>query len=385
MLERETAGASVNMDVFLSSRGSDFKYESGVVVVDLGAISRNYARIKSHISPTTVAPVLKSNAYGLGADRVFKALFQSGAKEFFVATLNEGVAARNAVPDAKIYVLYGLCFDSEELFFQSKIIPVLNTYDQLVRWNSFAVKNNKILDCVLHVDTGMSRTGLCRDGALRVIQDLHQMQNINVTYVMSHLCCGENADFPTNKIQLEAFERFSRHFPQALRSLSATPAIYSAPSVRLDMARIGYGLYGSYEGTPSVPLEQAMHVYSRIVQLRTTYPGDTVGYGASYVTTQKGRLATLSMGYADGYLRFLHKYKPRVRIGPYWASLVGRISMDFCVVDVSHIPDVYLHEGAWVQMLGSDIRVADLIQDTDFVPHEIPISLGKRYHWEYLD
>lgn len=381
----KVASSQLCMDGYLADNAASLKYESGLVAVDLAAVRRNYSNIQKHIYPTTIAPVLKSNAYGLGAERVLRSLQAEGAQEFFVATLNEGVKLKATSPSAVVHVLYGPCFGSEELLFRNEIVPVLNTYDQVVRWDALAREKQQVLDCVLHVDTGMSRTGLCRDDADRLLQDKAQFRNINVTYVMSHLCCGEDRSAQINDDQRDAFERFAKHFPEAKKSLSATPAIYSQPDFRLDMARIGYGIYGSYGGNGELPLAQTMHVYSRIVQIRTTHPGETVGYGATYISKEKGKLATLSMGYADGYHRFLHNYQPYVYIGKYKAKVVGRISMDFCVVDVSHIPESHLFEGAWVQMLGKDIRVADLIQGTDFVPHEVPISLGKRYHWVYFE
>ena len=127
-----------------------------------------------------------------------------------------------------------------------------------------------------------------------------------------------------------------------------------------------------------------MYVYSKIIQVRNARKGDTVGYGASYILQKNSKLATLSLGYADGYHRFLHNYKPYVYIGSYKAYIVGRISMDFCVIDVTHIPESEIYEGAFAEIIGSNIRVHDLTDGTEFVPHEIPIHVGKRYHWYYF-
>jgi alanine racemase len=360
-------------------------YETGLVVVDLGAIKRNYQRFLEHVSPTTIAPVIKADAYGLGMVEVGGALHEVGANEFFVATIDEAIRLKKALPNVSVYVLYGLYFNSEQIYLDHGIVPVLNTYEQVVRWNAFAQSKGLILECIIHFDTGMSRTGLTIKEGSQLANAKEQLTHIHIRYVMSHLSCSEVIDNPLNKKQHQEFQAFAEQFPHTKRSLTATPVMYMPHDFKMDMARVGYGLYGFCHSRPDIHLEQAIYIYSRIIQLRDVVPGDTVGYGATHVVKEARRLATLSIGYADGYHRFLHNYKTYVYIGSHRAYLVGRISMDFCVVDVSHIPEDALFEGAWVQMVGSDIRVADLIQGTDFVPHEIPISVGKRYHWEYLD
>lgn len=358
--------------------------ETGAMIIDLKAIQENYKTFETHITPTTIAPVVKANAYGLGMVRVCAALTEVGAREFFVATIDEGIALKKALPTAHVYVLYGLFADTLSVFIEHQLIPVLNTVEQIDRWNTYAAAQNIRLAAVIHFDTGMSRTGLTAKEVKWLTENRHILSNIDLRYIMSHLACSEVPDHPMNTKQKDAFQRFADAFPGVRRSLAASTLMKTDSSANYDMARLGYGLYGFCYDTPAIQLTNCLHVYSRIVQLRDAVPGDTVGYGARYVVEQQGRLATLSTGYADGYHRFLHNYPTYVYIGPYKAYLVGRISMDFCVVDVSHIPEEYLYEGAWVQMIGDNIRVADLVTGTDFVPHEVPISLGNRYIRHYL-
>lgn len=358
--------------------------ETGVVIVDLTAIQKNYRTFEEHIAPTAIAPVIKANAYGLGMIPVCDTLTKVGAKEFFVATIDEGIALKKAIPFASVYVLYGIFSDTTEVFWRHHLTPVLNTLEQIDRWNKFAQLKNEKLSAVIHFDTGMSRTGLTLKEVEWLTNNQHVFDSLDIKYVMSHLACSEVPSHPMNKKQKDAFQKFSEAFPSIKKSLSASTLMKMDGESHYDMARLGYGLYGFCYDTPTIQLVSCLHVYSRIVQLRDVVPGDTVGYGATYVVEKSGRLATLSMGYADGYHRFLHNYKTYVYIGPYKAYLVGRISMDFCVVDVSHIPADYLYEGAWVEMIGRNIRVADLISGTDFIPHEVPISLGNRYQRHYL-
>jgi alanine racemase len=358
--------------------------ETGAMIIDLKAIQKNYKVFEAYIAPTTIAPVVKANAYGLGMVPVCKALTEVGAKEFFVATIDEGIALKSSIPQVDVFVLYGIFADTIDVFYEHQLTPVLNTIEQINRWNTFASAKNLKLDAVIHFDTGMSRTGLTAKEVEWLMDNRHVLSCLNLRYVMSHLACSEVPDHPMNAKQKDAFQRFSDAFPGVNRSLAASTLMKTDSSANHDMARLGYGLYGFCYDTPSIQLTNCLHVYSRIVQLRDVVPGDTVGYGARHVIEQPGRLATLSIGYADGYHRFLHNYQTYVYIGSYKAYLVGRISMDFCVVDVSHIPEEYLYEGAWVQMIGENIRVADLVTGTDFVPHEVPISLGSRYIRHYL-
>ncbi|MBH1989839.1 MAG: alanine racemase [Alphaproteobacteria bacterium] len=358
--------------------------ETGAMIIDLAGVQKNYQTFEKHIAPTTIAPVVKANAYGLGMIPVCEALANVGAKEFFVATIDEGIALKKAMPGVVVYVLYGIFADTIDVFFEHDLVPVLNTVEQIDCWNKFAGEKQMKLPAVIHFDTGMSRTGLTAKEVEWLMDNQHILSSLDLHYVMSHLACSEVPDHPMNTKQKDAFQRFAEAFPGVKRSLAASTLMKTDSSANHDMARLGYGLYGFCYDTPAIQLTNCLHVYSRIVQLRDSVPGDTVGYGANYVVEKAGRLATLSIGYADGYHRFLHNYKTYVYIGPYKAYLAGRISMDFCVVDVSHIPEDYLYEGAWVEMIGEHIRVADLVTGTDFVPHEVPISLGNRYIRHYL-
>lgn len=358
--------------------------ETGAVIIDLKAIQNNYRVFETHIAPTEIAPVVKANAYGLGMVPVSEALMEMGAKAFFVATIDEGIKLKHALPSAEVYVLYGIFSNTVDVYFEHNLIPVLNTVEQIDRWNKFAISKQLTLSALIHFDTGMSRTGLPPKEVEWLVDNQHIMSSLDIKYVMSHLACSEVPTHPLNAKQKTVFQNFAEAFPKARRSLAASTLMKTDDTTHYDMARLGYGLYGFCYDTPSIQLQNCLHVYSRIVQLRDVVPGDTVGYGATYIVDKPGRLATLSMGYADGYHRFLHNYNTYVHIGPYKAYLAGRISMDFCVVDVSHIPEDYLFEGAWVEMIGEHIRVADLISGTDFIPHEVPISLGNRYVRHYI-
>lgn len=356
----------------------------GIVGVDLKALQHNFNYFQEKLSQTEITPVLKANAYGLGIVPIAQSLIKAGATSIVVATIDEGIALREINSTIDIYVLHGVYNNTAEIYIKHNLIPILNTYNQVVKWNDHGKTIGQVLDCIVHYDSGMSRTGMDHDDAEQFINHKEHFKNIHILYLMSHLACSENVEHPLNVEQLLKFDQFCKSFPGIKQSLTATPALYMDDSFKKNMVRIGYGLYGFCSNPKIKDLKNILHVYSRIIQVRRAKKGDPVGYSATYTMENDGRLATLSMGYADGYHRFLHNYKPYVYIGQHKAFLVGRISMDFCVVDVSDIPEEELYEGAWVQMIGDNIRVHDITGQTEFIPHEIPIHMGRRYQWHYF-
>jgi alanine racemase len=356
----------------------------GVVGVDLAAIQYNFSCFEKKLSYAEITPVLKADAYGLGMKQVAQALIEAGAKSIVVATIDEGITLREMNNFVHIYVLHGVYNDTAEVYEKHNLTPILNTYHQVIKWNDYGIKTKKILDCLIHYDSGMSRTGMDHFDAEQFIAHKNNFKNINILYLMSHLSCSEDVENPLNAEQLVKFDKFCATFPDVKQSLTATPAVYMSEHFKKSMVRVGYGLYGFCSNPKIEYLKNVLHVYSRIIQVRHAKKGDTVGYSATHVMKSDGVLATLSMGYADGYHRFLHNYKPYVYVGKHKAFLVGRISMDFCVIDVSNIPKEEIYEGAWVQMIGNAIRVHDIVGKTEFIPHEIPIHMGRRYKWHYF-
>lgn len=359
-------------------------HDSGVVVVDLRAVQANYRAFSEVLAPAKVAPVLKANAYGLGLLPVAEALHEVGVNQIFVATIDEAVSVKRYLPSLDVFVLYGLFFNTIDVFLEENVTPVLNTLEQVKLWNAQAVRMQRKLPCVIHIDTGMSRTGMTIVEAQKLAEQKHLLNPLYVKYIMSHLACAETKDHPLNDKQKQDFSSILKYFPGIPTSLSATLVGNFDASYRMDMVRVGYGLYGYIHMHNPISLQEVLHVYGRVVQVRNSLAGDNVGYGGRCTLSKDSKLATIAVGYADGYHRFLHNYDTAVYFGNYRAPLMGRISMDFIVVDVTNIPEPYVHEGAWAELIGSHIRVADLIKGTDFVPHEIPISLGNRYHKKYI-
>jgi len=201
---------------------------------------------------------------------------------------------------------------------------------------------------------------------------------------MSHLCCGDDAENPLNAAQMAKFTKIAEKFPTVDRSLVATSALHFGQDFRMEMARVGHGLYGLDGGVLGCNLEPALYVFAKIIQIRTVPAHSTVGYSAIYKTSKLAKLATLAIGYADGYFRAPRTEGRVVKIGGYFAPIVGRMSMDFCVVDVSEIPDGAFKEGDFAQIVGDEILPKNLVDGSDLILHEIPILLGRRFRREYF-
>lgn len=378
---------------FLSNNSND--QDNGVLLIDLEAIKNNY---RIFANEKSIIPVLKANAYGLGVCPIATALYEAGAREFFVATIDEAIELRNHLFNCEtiaIYVLIGLLPNTKNIYKNHSIIPVLNSLEQILRWNEFGKNCNKILDCVVHYDTGMSRTGLDEKDAQKFVAMKNKLLYLNFVYIMTHLCCGDDKSNKKNIEQYKKFQSFTSYFPEVKQSFYAT-SIKNEAQVN-SVSRVGIGLYGfahsiaESEHYAQLGIQQAVHVYSKIIQVRQVEANTSVGYGASYITQTPAKLITLSIGYADGYLRGIslnmQNREVYVYIESYKAKLVGRCSMDFCVADVSDIPNEFIYEKAWVQMLGVDVASSQLLENTNITGHELLIALGnsKRLKRIYLN
>jgi alanine racemase len=272
--------------------------------------------------------VVKADAYGLGMRRVAPALARAGCRCFFVATLDEGEALRPLVGDAVIGVLNGLFPGTEESFAEHRLLPVLNDLGQVARWAGFAAARETAMLAILHLDTGISRLGLGPAEVERLAADPGRLAGLELAYVMSHLACADEPEHPLNARQLAAFRAALARLPKAPASFANSSGIFLGADYHFDLARPGAALYGvaPQPGRPN-PMAQVVHLKGRILQVRDVDRPMTVGYGATYQVTRAGRLATVGVGYADGYLRSLGNRAHAV-LGDVRVPVVGRVSMD---------------------------------------------------------
>jgi alanine racemase len=358
----------------------------GILTIDLGAIAQNWRLLKERAQPAECAAVIKADAYGLGIEPVAQALAKAGCHTFFVAHFSEAQRVRRAAPLAHVYVLNGLPPGSEPLFVQARVRPVLGTLGELKRWREAGGG-----PAALHVDTGMNRLGLSMNDAqaLAVAPDWRHAQ---FDFVMSHLVASEEPENPLNLAQMRHFERISELLgPRAKRrSLANSSAHFLPEPPRYDLTRPGYALYGGNPtpGQPN-PMLPVVKLEATIIQLRTIEPGETVGYNAQWIAKRQSRIATISLGYADGWLRSLSATETRkggaAMVGGVMCPFAGRVSMDLVTIDVTDVTDNPPRVGQAVTLIGDGISVDDVAEMAGTNGYEILTSLGGRYNRRYVN
>lgn len=350
--------------------------------VDLDALADNYRTIGRQVAPASVAGVVKANGYGLGASLVARTLEREGCRHFFVAHLGEAVALKpDLSPGAALYILNGLLPGAEADCAASGAIPVLNSIDQIERWSAQARREGRPLPGALQVDSGMARLGLPPEEAEILAARPDMLEGIDLKLAMSHLACSDEADAPVNVRQKEAFERLTAPFPALPRSLDNSGGAF-LPRGHYDLVRAGIALYGGApQGRPS-PMRPVVTLEARILQLRTVPEGAGVGYGMSHHCSRPTRIATIAVGYADGWPRHLSN-RGSTYIGGVRAPIIGRVSMDSITLDVTDVPDALLYPGAPVELLGPNQGIDDVAADAGTISYEILTQLGHRYARDY--
>jgi len=354
--------------------------------VRLGAVRRNYRLCVDLAGRAEAAGVVKAGGYGLGMEQVAPVLFGAGCRTFFVARLSEGVRLRPLLPQARIFVLDGAVEQSVEVLNSFRLIPVLNSLDQVRIWQKAAQARRTTLDAALHVDTGMSRLGLPEDeiGVLSA-EAAQRLAGLNLVLIMSHLACADDPGSAMNAAQRDRFRDALARLPVAPASLAASAGIQLGHDYCFDLVRPGLALYG---GNPQPrnpnPFDAAAVLAGRILQLRRVDKGQTVGYGATFRCERPSTLATVGLGYADGLMRAIGN-RGMGAIAGIRVPVVGRVSMDLLTLDVT---DVLHHDparGTEVEFLGDTITLEELALAANTASYEILTSLGSRLERRYIE
>lgn len=370
----------------LSTQTAQLQAKAGAVLtVDLDAIRANWRVLAERAGAAACAGVMKADAYGLGMEQVAPALAREGCRVFFTAHLDEGVRLRGLVPaDSTIYVLHGAMPGTAMDFIQHDLTPVLNDPGQIAEWRACARKLDRELPAALQFDTGMSRMGLAPADVGRLCADPILLSGIRVTVVMSHLACADEPAHPLNELQRQRFATLRSRFPGIAGSLANSSAIFLGSDYHHDLVRPGAALYGinPHPGHPN-PLRQPVQLHARIVQARDIGAGDIVGYGARYVAEGPRRIATIAIGYADGWLRALTN-RGCAFIDGVRAPIAGTVSMDSVTLDVSAIDPARLVPGAEVELLGPHQTIDDVAAQAGTIGYEVLTRLGSRFERRYL-
>ncbi|CUK00551.1 Alanine racemase, biosynthetic [Shimia thalassica] len=340
---------------------------TGILTIDIDALISNWKALDSMTNCETAA-VVKADGYGLGADRLARALAHAGVRKFFVAATEEGASLRQALgPGPEISVFSGHMAGDTDMISDMQLTPMLNSIDQMLRH----VEALPGAPFGVQLDTGMNRLGM-EAGEWAAVRDLVVSQN--PTLIMSHLACADDPEHPMNPTQLRVFKEMTEGV-DAPRSLAATGGILLGDDYHFDLTRPGIGLYG---GMPYIEALPVAGLSVPVIQIRDVEEGETVGYSNTWMADRPSRVATIAAGYADGIIRGMGE-KAWVHSGDTACKIIGRISMDMIGVDVTDLSE----EPSHLDLIGPHQSVDTVAAAADTIGYEILTSLGARYTRRY--
>lgn len=332
--------------------------------LDAEALAANWQALDRLSGTASAGAAVKADAYGLGIDNVVPVLRDAGAAQFYVAHWSEVPAVLRHVPPSQVSVLHGPLRSEDAAFARATgVRPVINSLHQAALWRDTGGG-----PCDLMVDTGINRLGL----SLGETGD-PLVASLEVDTLMSHLASADD-DVAQNEAQQKRFAEIARHLPARRRSLANSAGIGLGSAYTFDLTRPGLALYG---GIPRPELasviRQVAHPQAAVLQLRNLSPGDAVGYNATFTADRALRAATVSLGYADGFLRSWAG-RGALRRGDTLLPLLGRVSMDMVVVDCTAAED--LREGDWLDL---DYDLPTAATNCGLSQYELLTLLGKRF------
>lgn len=360
------------------------------VSVDLERVVANFRAIQAACpAGTEVLAVIKDDAYGHGAIPVAHALSAVGARRFAVASLEEAVALRAAGVCGEIVGLGGFFSGQEAQAAELDITPAIHTADALRRWSAQGVALNRTLPCHLKFDTGMTRLGLPADvdATLRL---LAANPGVEVRGVATHLASAEDFYGEHCKGQLDRFFELVDGLaaggvrPEFIHYGNSATVAYG-DLARGNLVRCGLALYGYVNPSPAdapsrLLLQPALEWRCRILSIRDVEPGTRLGYGGEFTASHSMKVAALSVGYGDGYPRALSN-KGQVVIGGLKCPVVGKVSMDITLADVTASPTAAV-EGEAI-LIGDDMTASDSADLCDTIPYELLSRISPRAERRY--
>ena len=357
----------------------------GILTVDLGALVANWRALGRRAMPSECAGVIKANGYGCGIEPVATALARAGCKTFFVADLSEARRVREVAPDATIYVLNGLIPGTPPVYAELRARPVIGSMVELAEWDAFVAGTQWRGGAALHVDTGMNRLGISANDAAALAPRI-RTENHGIMLLMSHLACAEDTQHPLNQRQISLFREVRMLYRGIPSSLANSSGIFLSDNAHCDVVRPGVALYGvnPTPGRPN-PMRPVIDLKARVVQVRNVPRGETVGYSAGWTAKRTSRIAVVTVGYGDGYLRASGS-SDETPGGTAIAAgtrcpIAGRVSMDLMAVDVTEAPEV--RRGDFITLISDELGLDEVATAAGTIAYELLTSLGQRYHRVY--
>ncbi len=370
---------------------------TSVLHVDLGVIQKNYNLLQKFVKEgTVVSAVLKADAYGLGQNQIGNALYKASCRDFFFAYVYEGISARQyhdsiGQNDINIYIFNGVFPGTEQQFVDHNLIPCLISLDQVKRWSGFAKSLGRKLPCLLHVDTGMGREGLSPDELREYIASSDLREFLDVKYIMSHMANSNISGAEKNKIQLDRFlaakNLVQKEIPEARASLatfSNSSGMALGDNYQFDLVRPGMALYGYKNETYStlLDLKPCLRTFARILLTRQISKGESLGYNCTYTCRRDTRVALVSVGHRDGILRAASN-RGHVIINGQPAPIIGTVSMDVLMADITDQPEESVMANDWAEIYGDATSTREFAENEGTSVYELLVRHGSRYHRIY--
>jgi len=360
----------------------------GQLTLDLGALARNWRALDKVSAGALTGAAVKADAYGVGLTPAVKALHAAGCRFFFVATPDEGMTVRAALADAHIFVLNGLYPGAANLYIRQNLMPVISSVDMLEEWLAKCLERGEAFPSAFHFDTGMNRLGFRLNEASGVRQRIEQL-GYAPQMIMSHLACADQPNHEKNRTQLALFGSIMAQFPGVPASLANSAGIMAGRDYHFQLVRPGIALYGgrAVVGRRN-PMAPVVSLHVPILQVKEGRTGEAVGYGATYTLSRDSRLAIISHGYADGFMRSLSgsNTRPGGKIGIRGRAcpVIGRVSMDLVIVDITELGADLPSPGEAAEVLGPTVSVDDQADAAGTIGYEVLTSLKGRYSRHYV-
>jgi alanine racemase len=374
--------------------------------ISLGALRRNFERVRALAQRRScrVMAVIKADAYGHGAVPVAKVLAECGVDWFGVATVEEAIELREAGVHQPILLLGGLYMSDPVDLIHYRLTPSVSSTARLDTYAECAARMNATIDFHLKIDTGMGRLGL-PPGLLPAFIERYQQlagdaPRLRMTGVFTHLASAEDLVACQTAEQVDRFRAALKQLPwfdvqPEWIHVSNSAALLLDCNIPENLVRIGALLYGyclpfvtppGKRAPDTKDFEPILSFKSRVVYLKDVPSGTPLGYGAAFYTRRPSRIATLPVGYADGLSRALSN-RGHVIIANHYARIVGHISMDLTLVDVTDIPGVMVGDEAILigRSEHCSITALEIATQLDTVPYEVLCSIGKRVPRIYID
>lgn len=357
------------------------------VEINLAAIAHNLRNIEKQVAPAKIMAVVKADAYGHGLKEVSKVAFENGASHVGVARLEEGVCLREHNFNAAILVLGGFFENQIEDFLKFDLQLTLYDYQLAKALSTKAKELGKLAKVHIKVDTGMGRVGVAWEKAAEFVQKVMELNHFQIVGIYTHFANADEKDKSFAQIQLKRFRHVLTELDEKkiripLKHAANSGAILDLPDSYFDMVRPGimmYGYYPSLETSESIAIEPSMSIKSRVIFVKEVEEGTPISYGLTFRANKKTKIATVPIGYGDGFNRLLSN-QAEVLIQRQRFPVVGRVTMDQIMVDVGCESPVMI--GDEVVLLGrqgcEEITIYEICKKLNTIPYEVTCWISER-------